>query len=483
MNFTSPLFLFGFPLLFLLYTHCAPEETAAGRVCSRQNLLLAASWLFYLGGSPRMFPLLLAITLITYAGGLAIEKSSRGQVKSPRAFPVLLAVLVLVLGILFVFKYYSFAAGEFLKLLGSSSPAPALPLPAGISFYTFQSLAYCIDVYRGTIPAERSLRRYALFVSFFPQLVAGPIERASALLPQLAACPTADGRTCREGAFYILRGFFKKIVIADFLSPYVSALFDAPLRSGPVTLTAGILFGFQIYADFSGYSDIAVGAAGLLGIRLSKNFDSPFLAQSPRDFWRRWHRTLTRWFTDYVYIPLGGNRHGRARHLLNILLVFFLSGLWHGAAWHFAAWGLFHGILVILSPVWDRIPDSLKPLKIGLTFLMTSLGWILFRASTLPQAGAMYAALSQGWAEPALVTGILQLTAAGLMRILLIPVLLYLLRELPEMFFHEETGLSSDSRNVQNARITAAILCTLIAAAWIGNLGSGIRNAFIYFQF
>ena len=478
MNFTSPLFLIGFPLVCVVYR----------KLPSRQTFLLLASWLFYMGGSFKCFPLLLLVTLVTYFGGIAIDKN---RVKEKDHSGAILAfVLIFVFGILFFFKYFGFVQNNFFRLTEIDSRGLLLPLPAGISFYSFQSISYCLDVYRGKRRAERSFRDFALFVSFFPQLVAGPIERADDLLPQLKACPSPTGSDTRTGAFYILRGFFKKIVIADFISVYVSALFDAGRYSGPVTVLAGILFGFQIYADFSGYADIALGAARLLGIRLHINFDSPYLADSIREFWRRWHITLTSWFTDYVYIPLGGSRRGTAVHVRNILIVFLLSGFWHGADWHFAAWGLFHGVLlscgVLLKQTTPEVPFNHGPariLRVALTFLLTSLGWILFRASSMRHAFSMYAGLVRGWTDPgilraAFTTAGAPLGAASLVRIALIPVLLYLIRRVPA---------SQQSEDKSSRTVLLEIITFLMAAAilvsWIGNLAGGTGNDFIYFQF
>ena len=492
MNFTSPLFLIGFPLVCMLYRKLPGN---------RQNLLLLASWLFYMGGSFKCFPLLLLVTVITYLGAVAIEKARAEQ--NGRAATVLALVLFFVFGILFFFKYFGFVQSNLFRLAGTYSRGLLLPLPAGISFYSFQSISYCLDVYLGRRKAERNFRDFALFVSFFPQLVAGPIERADDLLPQLKAGPSPTESDTRIGGFYILRGFFKKIVIADFISVYVSALFDAGRYSGPVTVLAGILFGFQIYADFSGYSDIALGAARLLGIRLHINFDSPYLAGSIREFWRRWHITLTSWFTDYVYIPLGGSRRGTAVHIRNILIVFLLSGFWHGADWHFAAWGLYHGLLLSCSvllrnarrgqttPEVSFAPEvafvsrrgPARILRVALTFLLTSLGWILFRASSMRHAFSMYAGLVRGWTDPgnlraAFITAGAPLGAASLVRIALIPVLLYLIRSVP----------ASESSADQNGRtelleITVFLMAAAILVSWIGNLAGGTGNDFIYFQF
>lgn len=511
MNFTSPLFLAGFPVVCLLYRALGSGACSRSSLLSRRNLLLAASWLFYMGGSLPCFPLLVLVTLVTWFGGLRIERSSDPAARKG----ILTAVLVSVLAVLFTFKYLGFVEDSILSLAGISRRGSALPLPAGISFYTFQSLSYCIDVYRGDLKAERSFPGFALFVSFFPQLVAGPIERAGSLMPQLRACPSPTDADTVTGAFLVLRGFFKKIVIADFLSSYVDVLFGAeagqgisaagPACSGPATLLAGILFGLQIYADFSGYSDIALGAARLVGIRLSVNFDSPYLAGSIREFWRRWHITLTRWFTDYVYIPLGGSRRGTAMQVRNILVVFLLSGFWHGAGWHFAAWGLYHGLLLSCGVLWRRARRSrskdavgypadgsspsgtfsaLRPLRIALTFLLTSLGWILFRASTLKQALAMYAALATGWDRPAdslrsaFAASGLSVSGASLLRLLLIPLLLYLLRKLP---VESSQRFAAAGRTL--LRMTAFLMAAVIGIAWLGSLAGGTNNAFIYFRF
>ncbi len=529
MNFTSPLFLIGFPIVCVIYRklpgrsqgipQSRPQQEghdrAAQDILSRQTFLLLASWLFYMGGSLKCFPLLLLVTLVTYLGGIAIEKARAAQ--TDRSGVILGLVLLFVFGVLFFFKYFGFVQNNLFRLTGISGRGLLLPLPAGISFYSFQSISYCLDVYLERRSAERNLRDFALFVSFFPQLVAGPIERADDLLPQLKTCPSQTGSDTRTGAFYILRGFFKKIVIADFLSVYVSALFDAGRYSGPVTLLAGMLFGFQIYADFSGYSDIALGAARLLGIRLHINFDSPYLADSIREFWRRWHITLTSWFTDYVYIPLGGNRRGTAVHVRNILIVFLLSGFWHGADWHFAAWGLYHGVLlscsVLLGQAAQRrqttpevslqqttpevaLTQQTTPevsftsgrgpariLRVALTLLLTSLGWILFRASSVRHAFSMYAGLAKGWTDPqilraALISAGVPLSTASLVRIALIPVLLYLIRTIPALPQSEDK-----SGRTELLEITIFLMAAAILVSWIGNLAGGTGNDFIYFQF
>lgn len=315
MNFTAPAFVLLFPIVLALHWMLPPSR--------RWVLLLAASLGFYAVGSPQALPLLAGITLGTYAAALGIAKSKTQTAKKLW----LTCAAVLCIGCLCLFKY----AGIF------RTDVPLL-LPAGISFYTFQTLSYVIDIYRGRLMPERHPGYYALFVSFFPQLVAGPIERSTALLPQLHA---QERRMDSSGWLWMVRGFAKKLLLADTAAVFVDSVYASPAdASGPAVLLATLLFAGQIYWDFSGYSDIAVGAAALLGVRLSRNFDHPYRADSLRDFWRRWHISLTRWFTDYVYIPLGGSRRGTVRLAVNTMVVFLLSGLWHGAALHFVVWAV-----------------------------------------------------------------------------------------------------------------------------------------------
>ena len=284
------------------------------------------------------------------------------------------------IGCLCLFKY----AGIF------RTDVPLL-LPAGISFYTFQTLSYVIDIYRGRLMPERHPGYYALFVSFFPQLVAGPIERSTALLPQLHA---QERRMDSSGWLWMVRGFAKKLLLADTAAVFVDSVYASPTdASGPAVLLATLLFAGQIYWDFSGYSDIAVGAAALLGVRLSRNFDHPYRADSLRDFWRRWHISLTRWFTDYVYIPLGGSRRGTARLVVNTMVVFLLSGLWHGAALHFVVWGGVHGALLLLEKALPPCGGKHKArtrtavcLRHAYTFSLVCIAWVFFRAASVSDA-------------------------------------------------------------------------------------------------
>lgn len=392
MTFDSIIFALFLPLVFVLYQ-------LMGKSANRQNLLLlAASYLFYGWWDWRFLGLILFTTCSSYVCALVIDKGQTGD-KTNRARWANILNCVLNLGILGLFKYYDFFAGSLNALLmqmgiSASWPLLHLLLPVGISFYTFQSLSYTIDVYQGKIKAERNWLTYATYLAFFPQLVAGPIERAGHLLPQFGVIRSFDRKVAVEGCRLMLWGFFKKLIIADNCAEIVEKIFGHyEVAGGSALLYGAVIFAFQIYADFSGYSDIAIGTARLFGIRLSKNFDNPYFATSIPDFWRRWHISLTSWFRDYVYIPLGGSRHGRCRTLLNTLIVFTLSGLWHGANWTFLAWGFYHGLLFtpwVLG--WVKRDKSLKtsPLKhwpqMLATFFLVCIGWILFRAESLSMA-------------------------------------------------------------------------------------------------
>ena len=355
----------------------------------QQYFLLAASYFFYGYVHPWFLLLILASTSVDYLCALALERYP-GQRKK-----ILILSLAVNLGLLGVFKYFNFFIGNLAALLGWLGLPAELPvlqvlLPVGISFYTFQSMSYTIDVYRGALPPCRRFVDLALYVGFFPQLVAGPIERATRLLPKLQRRRVFSLDDLRDGLFLMLWGFFKKLVIADNVALIVNNVFQ--LRDPPFfVLWAGVFaFCIQIYADFSAYTDIARGTARLLGIELTRNFDHPYLATSPADFWRRWHISLSTWIRDYVYIPLGGSRGGPVRAGATVLVTFFLCGLWHGANWNFILWGVYHGLLIIGyrvagadgPPPTGRLPLLLRTL---LMFLLTNIGWLIFRETELSQ--------------------------------------------------------------------------------------------------
>ncbi len=359
--------------------------------------LLAASYFFYMSWRPEMALLIFSVTLVSYLGGL-IAGNRQGQKAAKLA-----AALACILcgGALVYFKYFGFIAENINRIAqGTVLTVPDVILPVGISFYTFQAMGYVIDVARGNISAEKHFGYYALFVSFFPQLVAGPIEKAEVLIPQLRAPAKLTYDSVCSGLGMILIGFFKKIAVADMIAGPVNAIFADPAAAGSgFTALGAVLFAIQILCDFSGYTDIAAGSAELLGVKLSKNFDRPYFAAGIGDFWRRWHISLSGWLRDYIYIPLGGSRKGGFRTAVNLLAVFLISGLWHGAAWHFVVWGLLHGLLVLIdrftlkmrNSMWKKAglePEGgiVKNLRRIATFLAVCFLWIFFRAESMTGA-------------------------------------------------------------------------------------------------
>lgn len=395
MVFNSIEFAIFLPAAFLLYWF------VFSRSCKLQNIfILAASYLFYGWWDWRFLSLIAFTSLCSWASGLHIERR-RNEGGNARAISV--ANIVVNLAILCLFKYHDFFAESFARcFLGGRSEGLLLHLilPVGISFYTFQALSYSIDVYRGKIAATRDIVQFFAYVSFFPQLVAGPIERASNLLPQFAKPRRLDAGEAIDGVTLALWGLFKKMVLADNCAIYVDAIFSSPQgQSGSTLLLAAILFALQIYGDFSGYSDIAIGTARLFGIKLSRNFNVPYFSRDIAEFWRRWHISLTTWFRDYVYIPLGGSRCSKAKVIRNTFVIFLLSGLWHGANWTFLAWGAYHALLFLPLIVTGRnrrntgpvaegraLPSAAEFGKMLLTFQLVTIGWIFFRADSVQQA-------------------------------------------------------------------------------------------------
>lgn len=455
MNFNSLEFLVFLPVVSALHW-ALPHRF-------RWALLLGASWLFYFWWDLWAGFLLVGAALVSWLCGRGIARA-----ESQRLRRTLLALaLTVCLGCLAAFKY----TGFFASLAGLELSWQII-LPVGISFYTFQTLSYVIDVYRGGVEAERRFGYYALFVAFFPQLVAGPIERPGNLLPQLKEERKFSAKNLSAGGWLLLEGYFKKIVIADRLALFVDRVYAAPGEAvGPEILLATVLFGLQIYCDFSGYSDIARGAAKLLGVDLTENFHRPYGVASVRDFWRRWHISLTGWFTDYVYIPLGGNRKGLPRQVFNLLAVFMLSGLWHGAGWTFIAWGLIHGLYRAAGAVWERFRGD-SPQKQGAwayirTFLLVSFPWLFFRAPSMGDALTMLSRLTVGW------DGLLP--ALGQILSLALPLVCLPLAE--------RLSGEREQRDWYASALTVFCAVTAIGTAWLAQLAGGGGNAFIYFQF
>ena len=395
MLFNSLEFAVFLPIVFLLYWF------VFGKNLKLQNIfIVVASYVFYGWWDWRFLVLLAFTSLFSYASGLAIEKY-RDIPRKAKAANILNIVINLV--ILGVFKYYDFFVTSFADaFLGGITDDLLLKLvlPVGISFYTFKALSYSIDVYRGKLEPTRDVIQYCAYVGFFPQLLAGPIERATNLLPQLEKPRTFDYETGVDGLRQILWGLFKKMVIADNCAVYVDRIFSTyQTQSGSTLLLAAIFFAFQIYGDFSGYSDMAIGTGKLFGFKTMKNFNMPYFSRDIAEFWRRWHISLTTWFRDYVYIPLGGSRCSKAKIVRNTFVIFLLSGLWHGANWTFIAWGAFHAFLflpLILmgknrkyrdTVAEGRLLPSLKEFgQMLLTFFLATVGWIIFKADSIGQA-------------------------------------------------------------------------------------------------
>lgn len=399
MNFNSLSYLVFLALNVLLY-YVLPGKLRNGQ-------LLLASYFFYMCWNPKYALLMLLSTVLTYFCGLLVDKSALGRRKLWLALS-----FSINLGILFFFKYFNFVSdliSSSLSALGLSFSAPLLDvlLPVGISFYTFQALGYTVDVYRKDIPAERNFIDYALFVSFFPQLVAGPIERSGNMFHQIKEHHPFHLENLRDGLLPVLWGLFKKMVLADNLAVAVNTIYNRPAsHTGMELAIATIAFAFQIYCDFSAYSDIARGSAKMLGFDLMENFHCPYLATSIQDFWRRWHISLSSWFRDYLYFPLGGSRCSKPRYFLNLLIVFAVSGLWHGAALTFVVWGLLNGLYQVISKLLDPLRKKLfsalhireksrwlHVFRVVFTFFLVCLAWVLFRANSLSDAALIFRSL------------------------------------------------------------------------------------------
>ena len=384
MLFNSIEFFIFLPVVFGLYYLLQHKF--------RWALLLAASYYFYMSWKPEYIGLIMVSTLIDYYCGIQLGKEDN---KVPRKLFLWISLLS-NLGILMTFKYLGFFQEVFNDLLtvldfNGAGNGLKLILPMGISFYTFQTMSYTIDIYNRKLKPEKHLGIFALFVTFFPQLVAGPIERASNLLPQFRKKILVDNKNIIGGMKLAAWGLFKKVVIADRLSIFVDTVYNNPHEyNGIPLIVATVFFAFQIYCDFSGYSDIAIGVAKMFGFNLMDNFKRPYHAFSISNFWSRWHISLSTWFRDYCYIPLGGNRVVKWRWYYNLFLTFLISGFWHGANWTFIAWGAFHGILLVLEIVFNIKSASqnrlVKSFRIMLTFSLVCLGWIFFRANNLGDA-------------------------------------------------------------------------------------------------
>lgn len=498
MLFNSSEFIIFFPIVVTVY-FIFPKKF-------RYVWLLVASYYFYMCWNAKYAILILCSTIITYGSGLLLEWckhkawTERKKSKAQKAFVAI--SFILNLGILIYFKYTNFLLDTLSVLCESVHihliiPTYDILLPVGISFYTFQALSYTVDVYRDDIYAEKNFLRYALFVSFFPQLVAGPIERSKNLLRQLSVPTKLSFDNVREGMLLMIWGYFLKLVIADRVAIYVDTVYDNyHAYSGMYLLVAAFLFSFQIYCDFYGYSVIAMGAARILGYQLMDNFNAPFLSGNVSELWTRWHISLSSWFRDYLYIPLGGNRKGTVRKNINKMIVFLVSGLWHGANWTYVVWGCLNGLFQIigelLMPVRnvlvqlfhiDRNRFSHRFFKISFTFCLFTFSFIFFRANSISQALEIIQGILTIHNPTILLNG--NLYQCGLdyknFVIVLISIFLLFLSDLGKYRgIKVRTLIAKQSIFFQCFVIALSIVLILLFGIW----GSGYNESnFIYFQF
>lgn len=397
MSFNSATFLIFFPIVALVYYLINPKF--------RWLWLLISSYYFYMCWNPKYAIIIGFSTITTYIAGFLIYKcnnfSNKHSAKTYKNI-ILLCTILANLGILFLFKYYNFFTNIAVRIFNKihitiNFPVFDFMLPVGISYYTFEVISYLMDIYRNDIKPQKNIGKYALFVSFFPQIVAGPIAKAKNMLPQYDEVHVFNYYNAKNGLIQMLWGYFKKSVIADTIALLVNTVFNNPSDyHGYQIVIASLMFTLQIYCDFSGYSDIAIGCAKVMGFNLTTNFKQPYFATSIKDFWKRWHISLTSWFTDYLYIPLGGNRKGYLKTQINVLIVFLVSGLWHGAALTYVVWGLIHGILQVIENLikphkekWieknniDTTRFSYRFFQILITFFLVNFAWIFFRANSI----------------------------------------------------------------------------------------------------
>ena len=480
MLFNSLSFVVFLPIVFVLFWILPPKR--------RWVLLFLASYYFYMSWNPKYVVLILFTTFVSYVSAILMEKTQEKKTKKL----ILAGAAVLCLGVLFFFKYFNFlsqSATELFRVFSIPMDPLVLNLllPVGISFYTFQTLSYVVDVYKGDIAAECHFGKFATFVSFFPQLVAGPIERAENLMPQIKKEHVFDYDQATYGMKLMAWGFFKKIVIADNVAKYVGPVFEQPHNyQGFAFFLAAALFAIQIYCDFSGYSDIAIGVAKLFGINLMKNFNSPYFAQSIKEFWGRWHISLSTCFRDYVYIPLGGNRVGKLRHGVNLFVTFLISGLWHGANWTFVVWGGLHGLAQIVEN-WIVPKERLKSksrlgslLRMFFVFCFCSLTWIFFASKSISDAVYILSHLFDGCTNP------LAYVHAGFSNIRLYKdKLLFLAPIITTLVVYDWLSLKKDVILCVSAMKRPLRWCIyLLFALWIViNIPANTSSEFIYFQF
>ena len=468
MLFSSIVFLFTFlPAVMILY-YLLP-------VRFRNVILLLASLVFYAWGEPVYLFLMLLSILFNYFSGLDIARNLQDK---RAAKPSLVFNLIINLAVLGFFKYEGFVLDTLNGILPVHISYHALPLPIGISFYTFQILSYIIDVYRGNVKVQTNLPNFALYVTMFPQLIAGPIVQYADVDEQLASREISRTKF-GEGSMYFIRGLAKKVLLAN-TSGMIFTEVSGLAKDNIAVMTAWLgafAYMFQIYFDFSGYSDMAIGLGKMFGFEFNMNFNYPYVSKSITEFWRRWHISLSSWFRDYVYIPLGGNRVSKIKHIRNLLIVWFLTGLWHGAAWNFVAWGLYYGVILIiekylLSPVLDRLPDVVRHIY---SIVLVVIGWVLFFSSSFGQAAdyirVMFGAGAHGFADR---------ESMYLLTSNLILWLILIFGSTPLVHFRYEHMLRSKKWNttIINSVVYAALFIVCIAY-----LVTETYNPFLYFRF
>ena len=497
MTFNSLQFLIFLPIVIILY-FIVPHKF-------RWLILLVASYYAYMSWNPWLVFLILATTVVSYLAGVLMPKTKNQKVKKL----LLIVTIIVCLGILIFFKYFNFLLSSvinFLNLFSMNIHSVALDiiLPIGISFYTFQTLSYVIDVYRGKFEPEKHFGYFALYVSFFPQLIAGPIERPENLLPQLKEYHKVNKEDLLAGLQLLAVGFFRKCVVADFTGLFVNNVFaDLGNANTLSLLAAGALFMVQLYCDFGGYSEIAAGSARIMGIKLSKNFDRPFRELSISKLMRKWHMTLTSWFKDYVYIPLGGNRKGKARQIINVFIVYMLCGLWHGANWTFVLWGLFAGIIIVFEglirdPVRNFAArhniDYHKPwinvIRRICVYMILVFSAFFFRAQSIGEIGIIYGRLftSFGFGVEYFNAALssLGMRVIDIIEIALILAVMYKLYDLAYDTSFMETDANGNAVLVKNKYFKNVIICLMVVAialGWFMLISSDAVSAFVYFQF
>lgn len=478
MLFNSWQFAIFLPIVFSLYW-LLPKKY-------QWIVLFVSSYYFYMCWKPEYIILILLTTAVSYVGTILIEKKPTKK----RLFLTL--SLTVSLSVLFFFKYFNFFASSIVNGVNWIFKTEGDPilinviLPVGISFYTFQTLSYVIDVYRGKVKAERHFGKYATFISFFPQLVAGPIERTSNLLNQIKEEHSFDYAKASYGMRLMLWGFFKKMVVADNLAVFVDKIYESPTNfSGFSLILATLFFAIQIYCDFSGYSDIAIGVSKLFGVDLMTNFDTPYFSTSIKGFWSKWHISLSTWFKDYVYIPLGGNRVSKLRHKINLIITFLVSGLWHGASWTFVVWGGIHGVSQAIESCLPKKEEKRKKAFVQVikgigVFVFVTIAWVFFRAQSLSDAWHVLTNGFVGIGSPIsyLRKGFTNM-GMGVER-LIICSLSVLILFIYEVLSQKRDVIGWLGTKKKIVSWSACILLSLIILAWTP-VASG--SEFIYFQF